>query len=191
MQWRSNGATAPHAPCASIEELRETYASFAGVISERGYANKTIFRSLMAILPDVQQKRWRWRGFANCEHSDSDRAPARPGNVIVQKNHVNGNPCPAVAAPTAHQMHTSHAAEEAWGSPATGGAPSGAASGAASRSAMRFADAYSVVQASPSANIALPDGLHPETGSDESLAINELLLGAICALPPDDGRVAG
>ena len=54
MQWRSNGAT--HAPCASIEELREAYASFAGVISERGYANKTIFRSLMAILPDVQQK---------------------------------------------------------------------------------------------------------------------------------------
>ena len=190
MQWRSNGATTTHAPCASIEELREAYASFADVISERGYANKTIFRSLMAILPDVQQKRWRWRGFANCEHSDSDRAPARPP---ARPGNVNGNPCPAVAAPTAHQMHTSHAAEEAWG--ATGGAPSGEASGAArgaaSRSAIRFADAYSVVQASPSANIALPDGLHPETGSDESLAINELLLGAICALPPDDGRVAG
>ena len=62
-------------------------------------------------------------------------------------------------------------------------------SGERSGERSRFADAYSVVQASPSANIALPDGLHPETGSDESLAINELLLGAICALPPDDGRV--
>ena len=42
-------------------------------------------------------------------------------------------------------------------------------------------DAYSPVQASPTAATGLADGLHPKAGSDESFAVNQLLMGWLCA----------
>lgn len=140
-------------------------------------ACQVTFRTLMGCLPDKDA--WRFRAFAG--------APKRPPPASISTN-----PCVAVASPTAHAIHHGGDAAAAWGGSVGGdgsgimngeGAGGDGSSGSGSSSSayrVGIVDAYSPVQASPTAATGLADGLHPTAGSDESFAVNQLLMGWLC-----------
>jgi len=77
------------------------------------------------------------------------------------------NPCPTVAGPTSHAAWVEADAYKAW-----------------SGHVVRFIDAWPPVHASPTTDLALSDdGLHMKASSDEALAVNQMIIGALCTLP--------
>ena len=147
-----------HAPCSTRTELRDAYLDYGAAISEIGYTNRTLFRSIYGTFSDIPLQRWRWKGFV----VGTGKTP----RVHEKVRHVK-NPCPAVAGPASHAAWVEDDAHEAW-----------------ANYGIRFVDAWAPVHASPTTDIALvDDGLHLKSFSDEALAINQLVLGSLCALP--------
>ena len=142
--------------CTSRNELMETYADYGTEVARRGLGGRTIFRSLMGGFPDVGPAGpWRWAGFVDAgpAYAGSGRAP------------WSANQCPAILGPVANAIAAGGDAAAAW-------APSG----------VRVVDAFSPFHASPTRASVMSDGLHPNTGSDEALAVNQLIMNALCSM---------
>jgi hypothetical protein len=143
--------------CASRDDLVDTYRGYAAELERIGMNNRTIFRSLMGGFPDIggAANPWRWQGFA-------DELPTFPGGSREQ---FKGNPCPMIAAPISNTIFGGGDAAAAWDA-----------------SGVRVADAFSPFHASPTRFQVMHDGLHPNTDSDEALAVNQLIMNGLCSM---------
>ena len=153
-----------HAQCSTRSELRDAYLDYGLVISEFGYTNRTLFRSIYGTFPDIPSRNWRWKGFALETTSNANGIGPRKRH---EKHGPTTNPCPAVAGPASYAAWIEDDARKAW-----------------SERGVRYVDTWTAVHSSPTADIALSeDGLHMQASSDEALAVNQLIIGALCALP--------
>jgi hypothetical protein len=154
-----------HVPCSSRAELLEAYSDFGAALAEFGYTDRVLFRSIFGTLPDIPDRNWRWEGFAR----STSRARAINNKMLRmrRKSEPIKNPCPAVAGPSSHAAWVENDASRAW-----------------AQQRVRFVDVWAPVHSSPTVDAAMStDGLHIEAASDEALAVNQLIIGALCALP--------
>ena len=151
-----------HVSCSTRSELRDAYLDYGAALSDFGYANRTLFRSIYGTFPDIPRGNWRWKGFA-LEMSTNRKVSRKR-----EKEHDPiTNPCPAVAGPASYAAWVEDDARKAWSERGVG-----------------YVDTWPPVHSSPTADVTLSeDGLHMKASSDEVLAINQLIIGALCALP--------
>jgi hypothetical protein len=161
--WRPR-KTRQHSPCASRNELIQAYRTYAMLFKEAGYDGKRLlFRTMMGTFPDAYSNRWRWNTFANC-------LKVHHPNKLTTQSDKDFNPCPGVASPISHAMYSGDDARLVWSDEFHVG----------------VIDVFSIVHSSPTSDITFIDGIHPHTASDEALAINQLMLNALCHLSSRD-----
>ena len=148
-----------HQPCASRKEIAETYEDYGQALFEHGIQHKTFFRSILGSYGDVDPGRyWRWHGFLNEKRSW----------VTGDARGSGGNPCNSIAGPFAHASFMEGDAPKAW-----------------SGSGVGFIDAYSPIHAGKTSDSGMSDGLHTVEASDEALAVNQLIMNALCTMKAD------